>query len=299
MIFGEYVLGNIKLKLEKRKNFEKFFSSTGIKTVYKSNINENTYSLSKKVLNKVKKKVKLSKIESLFFISQSPYSTIPPTSSLLHRDYNFPMKCFTLDLIQGCSSFPYAFFLANRYLNEKIFKNCLILSSETYRDYIVKKNRSCDPIFSDAASAIYIDNKTKIDVLAETYLTDGMGSKNLIKTKNKLFMNGPAIFFFTKKHVPLAVNDLLQKSKLNISEIDYFYFHQASKLVIDNLKSILKIPDSKVHYNLENIGNTVSSTIPIMMANDLKNKKVKKNKNILIIGFGVGYSLSGGIFKFV
>ena len=38
MIFGEYVLGNIKLKLEKRKNFEKFFSSTGIKTVYKSNI---------------------------------------------------------------------------------------------------------------------------------------------------------------------------------------------------------------------------------------------------------------------
>ena len=175
------------------------------------------------------------------------------------RDYNFPMKCFTLDLIQGCSSFPYAFFLANRYLNEKIFKNCLILSSETYRDYIVKKNRSCDPIFSDAASAIYIDNKTKIDVLAETYLTDGMGSKNLIKTKNKLFMNGPAIFFFTKKHVPLAVNDLLQKSKLNISEIDYFYFHQASKLVIDNLKSILKIPDSKVHYNLENIGNTVTT----------------------------------------
>ena len=66
-----------------------------------------------------------------------------------------------------------------------------------------------------------------------------------------------------------------------------------------NLKSILKIPDSKVHYNLENIGNTVSSTIPIMMANDLKNKKVKKNKNILIIGFGVGYSLAGGIFKFV
>ena len=57
--------------------------------------------------------------------------------------------------------------------------------------------------------------------------------------------------------------------------------------------------NNKVLSNVKDIGNTVSSTIPIMIIDDLKKKKIKKNKNIMIIGFGVGYSLSGGIFKFV
>jgi 3-oxoacyl-[acyl-carrier-protein] synthase III len=43
-------------------------------------------------------------------------------------------------------------------------------------------------------------------------------------------------------------------------------------------------------------GNTVSSSIPIAL---LRSKnKIKKNKPILIMGFGVGYSLCGGIYKF-
>ena len=299
MIFGEYQLGKKKLDLTKNKNFKKFFPSTGIKTVHKNDLNENTFTLSKKVLIKIKKKINLSNLEGLIFISQSPISTIPPTTSLIHKEFNLPLNCFTLDLIQGCSSFPYAFFLANRYLKEKIFKNVLILSSETYRDYISISNKSSYPIFSDGASGIYMDNKSKIKILAEVYYSEGKGSKDLCKFNKKLIMNGPAVFFFTKTKVPIAVKSLLKKSKLNINQIDYFYFHQASKLVLDNIKSNLKIPDNKVSSNVKNIGNTVSSTIPIMIIDDLKKKIIKKNKIIMIMGFGVGYSLSGGIFKFV
>jgi len=299
MIYGEYQLGKRKLDLTKNKNFKKFFPSTGIKAVYKNDLNENTFTLSKKVLTKIKKKINLSNLEGLIFISQSPISTIPPTTSLIHKEFNLPLNCFTLDLIQGCSSFPYAFFLANRYLKEKVFKNVLILSSESYRDYISISNKSSYPIFSDGASAIYMDNKTKIKLLSEVYYSDGKGSRDLYKFNKKLIMNGPAVFFFTKTKVPIAVKSLLKKSKLNINQIDYFYFHQASKLVLNNIKSNLKIPDNKLISNVQNIGNTVSSTIPIMIIDDLKKKKIKKKKNKKIKGFGVGYSLSGGIFKFV
>ena len=299
MIYGEYQLGKKKLDLSKNKNFKKFFPSTGIRYVYKTGLNENTLTLSKKVLTRIKKKINLSNLEALIFISQSPISTIPPTTSFIHKEFNLPTNCFTLDLIQGCSSFPYAFFLANRYLKDKVFKNVLILSSETYRDYISISNKSSYPIFSDGASAIYMDNKTKIKILSEVYYTDGKGSKDLCTFKKKLIMNGPAVFFFTKTKVPIAVKSLLKKSRLKINQIDYFYFHQASKLVLNNIRSSLKIPDNKVLSNVKDIGNTVSSTIPIMIIDDLKKKKIKKNKNIMIIGFGVGYSLSGGIFKFV
>ena len=52
------------------------------------------------------------KIESLIFLTQSPISTIPSSGSLLHKDLNLSKNCYVLDIIQGCSSFPYAFNLA-------------------------------------------------------------------------------------------------------------------------------------------------------------------------------------------
>ena len=43
MIYGEYQLGKRKLDLSKNKNFKKFFPSTGIRYVYKTGLNENTF----------------------------------------------------------------------------------------------------------------------------------------------------------------------------------------------------------------------------------------------------------------
>ena len=58
------------------------------------------------------------------------------------------------------------------------------------------------------------------------------------------------------------------------------------------------ISDDKFYYNIESIGNTVSSTIPIALTMAGKEGKIPKKEPILIMGFGVGYSLSGGIFIF-
>ena len=78
--------------------------------------------------------------------------------------------------------------------------------------------------------------KTKFKILSETYISDGRGHDQLcLNKKNKLFMNGPAVFEFTKQIVPLAVKKLLRESKLNIKDIHSFYFHQASKFVFEYL----------------------------------------------------------------
>ncbi len=173
MILGQYVFGKHKKDLKKIKNFKRIFDKTGIKIVSRATNSETALTLSFKVLNKLKKKVNLSKLQGLIYISQSPDSTIPPTSSLIHEKFKLPLQCFTLDIIQGCSSFPYAFFLASRYIKMGVINNCIILSSETYGKYIENNNRSCNTIFSDGASAIYLDKKTKFKILSETYMSDG------------------------------------------------------------------------------------------------------------------------------
>jgi 3-oxoacyl-[acyl-carrier-protein] synthase III len=304
MINGAYKLGSNKIDLKKNYStlnnikFNKIFEKTGIRFIYRSTKKENSHTLAHDVGKKNLKNIK-EDIESLIFLTQSPVSTIPSSGSLLHKDLRLGENCYVLDIIQGCSSFPYAFNLAINLIKNKEFNNSLIICSETYTKYILKNNKTCLPIFSDAASSLFINNETVPNLISSIYLTDGKGHKNLcINKKGELFMNGIEVFSFTSEKVPYAVNELLKKANLEIKDISYFIFHQASKIVLDTIQQKLQIPKEKFLNNIELLGNTVSSTIPIGLIESFKNKKILKGKPFLLMGFGVGYSLSGGIYKF-
>jgi len=307
MISGTYSFGSKKINLEEEINslgalrFEDLFKKTGIRYVYRTKEDETSLTLAIDASKKLLKNIN-EKIESLIFVSQSPVSTIPASGCLLHKELNLKNECFVLDVIQGCSGFPYALTIAINLINNKQFKNCLIVSSETYTKYINKNDRVCMPIFSDAASAIFVNQNSTPKILSSFFFTDGQGAKNLClqnkDNKQNLFMHGANVFTFTAEKVPYATNYLLEKANLKIEDIELFIFHQASAIVLETIKNRLKIPEKKFYKNIEFFGNTVSSTIPISLVTAEKEKKIPKKKPILIMGFGVGYSLSGGIFIF-
>ena len=74
-----------------------------------------------------------------------------------------------------------------------------------------------------------------------------------------------------------------------------FVFHQANKFMMNFLRKKLKIEEEKFYYYLEEVGNTVSSTIPIALYNAEVEGLVKGN--VLLAGFGVGYSWAGTVLK--
>ena len=307
MIKGSFILGSKKINLEKDINlskvsqFNELFKKTGIKYIYRSSEKENTLTLGEKAAKKVLSNIN-EEVESLIFVTQSPVSTIPSSGCILHKNLKIQKECFVLDIIQGCSGFPYALSLAVNLLKTKKFRNCLIITAETYTKHISTDDRVCMPIFSDAASAVLINQKSLPKMLASYYYTDGDGAENLCltgaKNNKKLFMHGSKVFTFTAEKVPYATNILLKRAKLKIDDIKLFIFHQASDVVLKTIQSKLKIPKEKFFVNIKNIGNTVSSTIPIALIMAEKKKIIPKNKPVLIMGFGVGYSLAGGIFKF-
>ena len=60
--------------------------------------------------------------------------------------------------------------------------------------------------------------------------------------------------------------------------------------MLEFLRKRLKIPKEKFIISLENIGNTVSSTIPIAMKELLDNNRIKPGNKIMVAGFGIGFS---------
>ena len=141
--------------------------------------------------------------------------------------------------------------------------------------------------------------------------TDGSGFEHLIvrqggarETINPsdqrnptLAMNGSDVFLFTMRVVPACIHNLLDRTELSIDQIDLFIFHQASKLVIDNIIRLMSLDVDKVFVNHEFIGNTVSATIPIALKDAVANGRLNPGQTVLLIGFRVGLSWSGVLLR--
>lgn len=104
-------------------------------------------------------------------------------------------------------------------------------------------------------------------------------------------MNGGEIFNFTAEAVPILVEDVLMKNQLKQDEIDLFIFHQANQYMMNYLRKLIEIEKDKFYIYLDKVGNTVSSTIPIALYEAQQENLLKGN--ILLAGFGVGYSWGG------
>ena len=241
-------------------------------------------------------------IEFLILITQSPDYALPTSACILQDRLGLDKSCMAFDVNLGCSGFIYGLAIAGALIDAGLVHKGLLLCSDTYSKYIDKTDRTCRPLFSDAASAALLSSSDHNDIGPFEMGTDGSGFNNLILPSSgtrvndqqaddkNLFMNGSEIFMFTMDMVPKCVNALLDKSGTQMEDIDLFIFHQASKLVIDNIIRRLNLPEEKVYVNYNQIGNTVSASIPIALSQALQERRLKNNDQVMLVGFGVGYS---------
>jgi 3-oxoacyl-[acyl-carrier-protein] synthase-3 len=115
------------------------------------------------------------------------------------------------------------------------------------------------------------------------------------RSQQDIHMDGLSILTFATGKVPSQVKALLNRNQLTVDDIDLFVFHQASALVLDSLARLLRIPPGKVFTDLEPLGNTVSSSIPIALSDALTSHAVIPGSRVLISGFGVGLSWASAL----
>lgn len=255
-----------------------------------------------------------STIDFILLCTQSPDYFLPTSACLLQNRLGLPTSCGALDFNLGCSGYIYGLSLAKGLIAGGIAKNIILVTSETYTKHIHPKDKGNRTIFGDAATATLISSDGFAEINNFSLGTDGAGGENLIirtggmrhkdssnilsfnesgnpVSDDYLYMSGTEIFNFTLSAVPALVNKVLENNNKQIEDIDLFVFHQANKYMLDFLRKKIKIPTEKFYYAMENVGNTVSSTIPIA----LKEAKLadQLNGNILLAGFGVGYSWGG------
>ena len=257
------------------------------------------------------------KIDLLLYCTQSPDHFLPTTACILQDRLHLPTAVAALDYNLGCSAFPYGLAIATSMIEGGIASNALLLMGETYSRYIHPKDKSVRTLFGDAGSATLITAVERDAPTLGPFVlgTDGSGAGNLIvprggmrlpasgvaspettdasgntRTDANLFMNGPAILEFTIRRIPALVKELLAKAGLTMDDVQHVVLHQANEYMLRYLQKHLKVPDEKFAMHFAHCGNTVSSTIPIVLQHLSENGQLRPGDRIMTVGFGVGYS---------
>ena len=251
-------------------------------------------------------------IDLLIFCTQSPDYVLPTTACLLQHRLGLPTNCAAFDFNLGCSGYVYGLSIVQSMIRAGHAKRALLLTGETYSKYFDRSDFSVASIFGDAGTATLIDagDSTEETIGPFIFGTDGSGGDRLIvggsgarplkddpilvrvpeNAKTKLFMDGPEIFAFTMRTIQSTLETFFAKHGWTWNDFDRIVFHQANKFMLDNLRVQCGIPSEKFIVRMENVGNTVSNTIPIVLAELQHENALKSGDRLLLVGFGVGYS---------
>ena len=260
-------------------------------------------------------------IDFILLCTQSPDYFLPSTACILQNRLGIPTSAGALDYNLGCSGCVYGMAMAKGLIAGGIAKNVLLLTAETYNKYLHPSDKSNRSIFGDGAAACLISTEGMAEIGDFSLGTDGSGAEKLIvrtgaarysKTTGKsevddeghtryddyLYMDGGGIFNFTLDAVPAMMKDILAKNSLTNDGVDYYVFHQANKFMLNTIRKVCVLPKDKFYVNLEETGNTVSSTVMIALKQCLDAGTIHKGMSVMVAGFGVGLSWGGTILQF-
>ncbi len=243
-----------------------------------------------------KQSINLSEIDFMCVCTQNGDFQLPQTSAILQDKLGLSTNCATFDISLGCSGYPYSLQIAKSFMEQNSLLNGLVFTADPYSEILNQHDKNTSLLFGDASTVTLLSNNSVFDVEKAVYSTFGNKYTSLIKYKDApLVMKGREIFNFCITNIPNLIERCLKLNQIESADVDYYLLHQASKYMIMQLiERMSGIDKSKVPFTAMEYGNTVSSSIPILLENFLDDPVAKQ---LLICGFGVGLSGSACILK--
>ena len=243
----------------------------GVRQRSRKDPGETTADLCLRALEDLERKAGLDRaaVECVTVVTQNPGVRIPHVSAIVHGELGLPTTCAAFDLSLGCSGYGYGLSLLQAFMREHGLKTGLLFTADPYSDIVDPDDKNTSLLFGDAATVTLISSSPRYVTEGFSFGTLGAEHRELTCGASTLYFNGRAIFNFAARLIPPDVTNLLQKHGVRLEEVDRFVFHQGSKYLLDTLTKLLKLDPAKVAYDIADYGNTVSSSIPIILAQEL------------------------------
>ncbi|MBN9079815.1 MAG: ketoacyl-ACP synthase III [Rhizobiales bacterium] len=227
-------------------------------------------------------------IDCLVVCTQNPDAEgLPHTAAIVQAKCGLPKTIAAFDISLGCSGYVYGLPAVIGFMEATGLSNGILVTADPYSKIVDPADKNTALLFGDAATATLLARNPVFRIGAVLFGTDGSGAQHLQRKNGRLHMNGRQIFNFAALNVPAQIKMLLERERVAVEEVDRWILHQGSRYIVDSLISRMGLRPERVPIRLQTTGNTVSSSIPLILEESLRDAA---HRTIVLSGFGVGLS---------
>jgi len=249
--------------------------------------------------------------------TMTPDHASPSTACLVQANLDCP--AMAMDLNAACSGFVYSLITASQFLATGSAKRALVVGADKISMIANPKDLKTFPLFGDGAGAALLTSEPSpiqdqasgiIDFhlaaegkLGHTLLVPAGGSRMPLSQEvldnemQYLKMDGKPVFKWAVRTIPEAVQGVLDRTGIELDDIDLIIPHQANIRIIDAAVETLGIKQEKVFVNVDRYGNTSAASIPIALHEAVEQGRIQRGNNVLLVGFGAGLTWGSCLFR--
>ncbi len=244
----------------------------------------------------------------------TPDTIFPSTACLLQNKIG-ATRAWGFDLGAACSGFTYALTTGMQMVASGAHEHALVVGADVMSSIIDYTDRTTCVLFGDGAGAVVVSPAADSEpsLIGFAHEIDGSGGPALCmpaggsrmpashetvdKRLHYVKQDGQAVFKFAVRKTEEICRRVLDKHGVSPEQIDLFVSHQANRRIITAAAERLGLPDSKVVINLERFGNTTAGTIPLALADALKDGRLKKGNLVLLASVGAGFTVGAVLLR--
>ena len=257
-------------------------------------------------------------IDAIVLATVSPDHFFPGTGVFLQRELGLE-GIPAIDLRAQCTGFLYGLSVADAFIRTGQYRTILLVGVEIQSTGIDISTRGRDiaVLFGDGAGAAVLTagEEEGRGVLSTHLHADGRYAEMLWaefesskhhprittqvidEARHYPIMEGKEVFKHAVSRMPEAALEAVEANGLTVDDIDLLIPHQANLRISQMVQRRLGLPDEKVVNNIQKYGNTTAATIPIALAEAVREGRVASGDLLCMVAFGSGFTWGSALVR--
>lgn len=235
-------------------------------------------------------------VDCIVVCTQNPDAHgLPHVSAIVHGKLGLSTDVASFDISLGCSGYVYGLSVVTSFMQANGLRSGLLFTADPYSKILDPADWDTELLFGDAATVTWLSADSIYRCRPAAFGTDGSMRHSIAVPERgaPLTMLGSNVFKFSMTMVPDQVQRYLAREGLTMDDIDLVLLHQGSRFIVENLGRKLGLAPEKAPFEAGQTGNSVSSTIPLM----LERRLALPPRRVLLCGFGVGLSWTSMVIE--
>jgi 3-oxoacyl-[acyl-carrier-protein] synthase-3 len=242
-------------------------------------------------------------IDLIVLATSTPDNTFPASAVNIQNRLGIKHGA-AFDIQAVCTGFVYAMATADLYIKGGMAKRALVIGAETFSRILDWNDRTTCVLFGDGAGAVVLEAQdgegTAGDrgILTSHLRSDGShkeklyvdGGPSTTGTAGVIHMEGREVFKHAVGMITDVIYDAFNATGIAAEDIDWLVPHQANIRIIEGSAKKLGIPKEKVVVTVDKHGNTSAASIPLALAEAVRDGRIKRGDLVLLEAMGGGFT---------